>query len=89
MHYAGTTRRLMPSLDEDRQRCRAVCGAQRRSEVWTGIIVARRAWTVSTAGQAALSQAGFDGDLESRVLSLGRGRLARHAPSEEVPARAA
>jgi hypothetical protein len=36
-----------------------------------------------------LSQAGFDGGLDSRVLSLGRGRLQGHAPSEEVPARVA
>src|SRR3954447_8960818 len=36
-----------------------------------------------------LSQAGFDGDLDSRVLSLGRGRLRPYAPSEEVSARAA
>jgi hypothetical protein len=37
----------------------------------------------------AMSQAGFDGDLESRVLSLKRGRLQPDAPSQEVPARAA
>jgi predicted RNA polymerase sigma factor len=36
-----------------------------------------------------LRQAGFDGDLDSRVLSLGRGRLEVDVPSEEVPARAA
>jgi hypothetical protein len=42
-------------------------------------------------GRAAyeLRQAGFDGDLDSRVLSLGRGRLQADAPSEEVPARVA
>jgi hypothetical protein len=33
-----------------------------------------------------MSQAGFDGGLDSRVPSLGRGRLEVDAPSEEVPA---
>jgi hypothetical protein len=48
-----------------------------------------RIFPFNFAPKGWVSQAGFDGDLESRVLSLGRGRLARHAPSEEVPARAA
>jgi hypothetical protein len=37
----------------------------------------------------AVRQGGFDGDLNSRVLSLGRGRLHVDAPSEEVPVRVA
>jgi hypothetical protein len=36
-----------------------------------------------------LSQAGFDGDLDSRVPSLGRGSLQAYGPSEEVSGRAA
>jgi hypothetical protein len=36
-----------------------------------------------------LSQAGFDGDLDSRVPSLGRGSLQVYGPSEEVSGRAA
>jgi hypothetical protein len=42
-----------------------------------------------TLALALVSQAGFDGDLDSRVLSLGRGRLRPYAPSEEVPVRTA
>jgi hypothetical protein len=34
---------------------------------------------------ADLNQAGFRGDLDSRILSLGEGTLRRHGPSEEVP----
>jgi hypothetical protein len=45
----------------------------------------RRTWLAG----GAVSQAGFDGGLDSRVLSLGRGRLQADAPSEEVSARAA
>jgi transposase len=36
-----------------------------------------------------VSQAGFDGDLDSRVPSLGRGSLQAYGPSEEVSGRAA
>ena len=36
-----------------------------------------------------LSQAGFDGGLDSRILSSGEETLRRHGPSKEVPARAA
>jgi DNA replication protein DnaC len=34
---------------------------------------------------AAMSQAGFDGGLESRILSLREETLRRHGPCEEVP----
>jgi len=36
-----------------------------------------------------MSQAGFDGDLNSRILSSREETLRRHGPSKEVPARAA
>jgi hypothetical protein len=36
-----------------------------------------------------LSRAGFDGDLEARILSSREETLRRHGPSEEVPARTA
>jgi hypothetical protein len=36
-----------------------------------------------------VSQAGFDGVLDSRILSSGEETLRRHGPSKEVPARAA
>src|SRR4051812_1331626 len=39
--------------------------------------------------QAILSRAGFDGDLEARILSSREETLRRHGPSEEVPARTA
>jgi glycosyl hydrolase family 115 (putative glucuronidase) len=38
---------------------------------------------------APVSQAGFDGGLDSRILSSGEETLRRHGPSKEVPARAA
>ena len=33
-----------------------------------------------------MSQAGFDGGLDSRILSSGEETLRRHGPSTEVPA---
>jgi NTE family protein len=39
--------------------------------------------------QISVSQAGFDGGLDSRILSSGEETLRRHGPSKEVPARAA
>ena len=44
---------------------------------------------VICANQRPVSQAGFDGDLDSRILSLREETLRRHGPSKEVPARAA
>src|SRR4051812_32610788 len=52
-------------------------------------VVERRVARVGQGPGRVVSQAGFDGELDSRVLSLGRGRLRPYAPSEEVSARAA
>ena len=52
-----------------------------------------RAWDEGARGHGRraipMSQAGFDGDLDSRILSSGEETLRRHGPSKEVPARAA
>jgi putative transposase len=48
-----------------------------------------QAVNADAAAHAPLSQAGFDGGLDSRILSSGEETLRRHGPSKEVPARAA
>jgi hypothetical protein len=72
-----------------RRRLLALPGRLTRSaRRWTLHLPARWPWRHAFT-EALMRQAGFDGDLEARVLSLERGSIRPDAPSEEVSARAA